>query len=72
MYAGFQRPFRGELVINDQDSLPFKMDPDPMTKTLIQLPRTQRIRSIEIRITGALNGVLGNAALGFSEIEVYR
>ncbi|MED6334884.1 MAG: hypothetical protein VYE81_05740 [Planctomycetota bacterium] len=72
MYAGFPRPFRGELVINDQDSLPFRMDPDPMTKTLIKLPRTQRIRSIEIRITGALNGVLGNAALGFSEIEVYR
>jgi hypothetical protein len=48
------------------------MDPHPMTKTIIDLGRSHRIRTLEIRITQSMFGRIGEGALGFSEIEVYR
>jgi hypothetical protein len=63
---------RGELIINGRETIRWEMDPDPMTKTLIDLGKSHRIRSLELRIKGTLNGNLGDGAFGFSEVEVYR
>jgi hypothetical protein len=71
-YVDSPRPFRGQLIINGRDTIPWEMDPDPMTKTLIDLGKSHRIRSLELRITDTLNAKLGNGAFGFSEVEVYR
>ena len=71
-YAGSPRPLRGQLIINGRDTIPWEMDPDPMTKTLIDLGKSHRIRSLELRITDTLNAKLGGGAFGFSEVEVYR
>jgi hypothetical protein len=48
------------------------MDPDPMTKTVIDLGKSHRIRTLEFRITDTLNARIGAGAFGFSEVEVYR
>jgi hypothetical protein len=71
-YRKSARPLRGELIINGRGSFPFEMDPDPMTKTVIDLGHAYRIRTLEVKITHTLGGVLGSAAFGFSEVEVYR
>jgi hypothetical protein len=71
-YAESQRPLRGELIINGRETVPWLMDPDPMMKTTIDLGKSYRIRSLELRITGTLNAKLGAGAFGFSEVEVYR
>ncbi|MDP6539956.1 MAG: hypothetical protein QF903_13460 [Planctomycetota bacterium] len=71
-YADAARPFRGQLVINGREEIGWEMDPDPMVKTNIDLGRTRRVRSLELRITEVLNGTLGRNAVGFSEVEVFR
>ena len=70
-YGKSPRPLRGELVVNGRVTFPWEMDPDPMTKTTIDLASSYRIRSLEISITETLYGELGNGAFGFSEVEVY-
>ncbi|MAF67103.1 MAG: hypothetical protein CMJ84_15775 [Planctomycetes bacterium] len=71
-YADAARPFRGELRLNGKEPIDWEMDPDPMRKTLIDLGRPTRVRSIELRITEELNGTLGGDAVGFSEVELFR
>ena len=71
-YTESQRPLRGELIINGRETVPWQMDPDPMMKTTIDLGKSHRIRSLELRITGTLYAKLGDGAFGFSEVEVYR
>jgi hypothetical protein len=71
-YVDSPRPLRGELIINGRQTIRWEMDPDPMTKTMIDLGKSHRIRSLELRITDTLNAKLGGGAFGFSEVEVYR
>jgi hypothetical protein len=72
MHVDAARPFSGQLLINGRETIDWEMDPDPMTKTTIDLGRTTRVRSLELRITEVLNGNLGSDAFGFSEIELFR
>jgi hypothetical protein len=71
-YAESPRPLRGQLIINGRDTISWEMDPDPMTKTVIDLGKSHRIRTLEFRITDTLNARIGAGAFGFSEVEVYR
>ena len=71
-YVDSPRPYRGQLIINGRTTVLWEMDPDPMTKTMIDLGKSHRIRSLELRITDTLNAKLGGGAFGFSEVEVYR
>ena len=71
-YAESARPLRGQLIINGRDTISWEMDPDPMTKTVIDLGKSHRIRTLEFRITDTLNARIGAGAFGFSEVEVYR
>ncbi len=72
MYLESQKPLRGKLIINGRDTFNWEMDPDPMTKTTIDLGRSHRMRSLELKITDTIHGGLGQGAYGFSEVEVYR
>jgi len=71
-YSESPRPLRGQLIINGRDTISWEMDPDPMTKTVIDLGKSHRIRTLEFRITDTLNARIGAGAFGFSEVEVYR
>ena len=72
VYEDSPRPLRGELIINGHETFSWEMDPHPMTKTVIDLGRSHRIRTLDIRINQAMFGRIGECALGFSEVEVYR
>ena len=63
---------RGELILNGRDSFSFQMDPDVMTKTEIDLGRSHRVRSIELKVLEVMDGAVGSSAVGFSEVEIYR
>lgn len=71
-YSHFQRPLRVEVYINGKLDRTIEMDPDAMSKTEIDLGRSRRIRLLELRITEAHYGRVGNAPLGFSEVEILR
>ena len=58
--------------MDGREAIDWEMDPETMTKTTIDLGRTTRVRSLELRITEVLNGNLGSDAFGFSEIELFR
>jgi len=72
IYRDHPRPLRCELILNGRDTFPFQMDPDTMTKTTIDLGRSHRMRTIELKIIDAMEGGIGSVAVGFSEVEVYR
>ncbi|MCH2105748.1 MAG: hypothetical protein MK291_03820, partial [Planctomycetes bacterium] len=72
LYSEHPRVLRGELILNSRESFAFQMDPDVMTKTEIDLGRSHRIRSIELKVIDVMDGGLGSSAVGFSEVEVYR
>jgi len=72
IYREHPRVLRGELILNGRDKFGFQMDPDVMTKTTIDLGRSHRIRSIELRVIDVMDGGVGSSAVGFSEVEVYR
>ncbi|MFK7741528.1 MAG: hypothetical protein AB8H80_14515 [Planctomycetota bacterium] len=62
------RPATGEIVIGDQ-ILPFRIDADPMRKTVVALPKKTRLSRFQVRIRDVQNGEIGNAIVGFSMIE---
>jgi hypothetical protein len=72
IYREHPRPLRCQLILNGRDTVQFQMDPDVMTKTAIDLGRSHRIRTLEIKIIDVMDGVVGSSVVGFSEIEVYR
>ena len=72
IYREHPRVLRGELILNGRDHFNFQMDPDVMTKTEIDLGRSHRIRTIELKVIDVMDGVVGGSAVGFSEVEVYR
>ena len=72
LYSEHARVLRGELILNGRDSFSFQMDPDVMTKTEIDLGRSHRVRSIELKVLEVMDGAVGSSAVGFSEVEVYR
>ena len=72
MYREHPRVLRGELILNGRDTISFQMDPDVMTKTMIDLGRSHRIRTLELKVIDVMDGLVGSSAVGFSEVEVYR
>lgn len=60
-----------EAVINGETKLKATLDADCRIKTELALPPRTPLRTIELRILSARDGKLGDAALGFSEIEAF-
>jgi len=72
VYRDHPKPLRGELIINGRETFSWQMDPDTMTKTTIDLGRSHRIRTLDLKIIDTMDGRFGSTSVGFSEVEVYR
>lgn len=59
-----------EVVLNGEVHLTATTEPDRHGKTKIELPPETRVSTLQIFVRSARNGELGQAALGFSEIEL--
>lgn len=65
------RPARVELWLgNEKAPRLLELDPDPRARTVLELDPPQKLARLRLRIVEALDGELGRAALGFSEIEL--
>jgi len=64
---------RIELWINkDKEPTVYEVETSPARKTVIQFEKTMKINFLKIVITDVDGGVLGNASVGFSQIELQR
>jgi hypothetical protein len=70
--TGYARPARVELRIN-RDSEPILLDIDPRTmhKTVYELEEPRTISRLEVRVVAVGGGELGEAPVGFAEIELH-
>ena len=68
----FGRPRRMELYVNGSDeAIPFAVDSDPMTKTVVGLGRAERVRSLELRVIDWPRTQDGQwTATGLAEVEL--
>jgi len=65
------RPARVELWLgNEKVPRLLELDPDPRGRTVLELDPPLKLARFKLRIVEALDGELGSAALGFSEIEL--
>ncbi len=71
-YRNAPRPLRVEVLLNGSPYKTIEMNPDAVSKTVIDLERTRAIRWLELRIKESHFAEVGQAALGFSEIEILR
>ncbi|PCJ53703.1 MAG: hypothetical protein COA70_08415 [Planctomycetota bacterium] len=64
---------RIELWINkDKQPTIYEVETSPARKTVIQFEKTMKINFLKIVVIDVAGGVLGNASVGFSEIELQR
>jgi hypothetical protein len=68
--GAYPRPARLELWV-DKAKEPILVDvhPDPRVKTVVEFPRTERVRRFRVRIVALYDGTLGAANVGFAAIE---
>ncbi len=59
-----------EVVLNGSTRLKLTLEPDVLLKSELDLPPRTAIRTLEIKVLSARDGTLGDAELGFSEIEL--
>jgi hypothetical protein len=55
----------------DKEPTVYAVHTSPSRKTVIEFPPRTRIKNLRIRITGIEGGELGNASVGFTEIELH-
>ncbi len=66
------RPIRVELRINrDKEPLVVEIDPDPQSKTVLELEKPRSINKLSVQVLAVTGGELGKAAVGFTEIELH-
>lgn len=63
------RALAGVVVLNGKRRIEFRVDRDPLAKTVVDLPGLP-IRDLEVRITAVVDGVIGAASVGWSEVEI--
>ena len=66
------RPVKVELQLNrDKEVLVVEIDPNPQRKTVFELEKPRTISRLRLRVVETTGGALGNAAVGFSEVELH-
>lgn len=60
-----------EVVLNGETKLRLVLGPDNRLKSTLALPPRTPVRTLELRILSLHDGKLGEAAAGFSEIELF-
>jgi len=68
--GAYPRPARLELWLEKaKEPILVDVDPDPRVKTVVEFPRTERVRRFRVRIVALHDGTLGAANVGFAAIE---
>ncbi len=60
------------LLDRDPEAIVVAMDPSPYRKTIVVLPEPRKVSRVRIRILEVVDGELGKAPIGFSEVELQR
>jgi len=62
-----------ELWLNkDKEPTIYQVETSPARKTVIEFPKTMKINFLKIVVTQIEGGILGNASVGFSQVELQR
>ena len=69
-HYGAPQPARVLVVINGDDEFELAMDPDPMRKSVLELPQRMRVRTVELRILESRGRIVGRDSVGFGEVEL--
>jgi hypothetical protein len=70
--ANEARAAKVELLVNGKDRFSADMNADVLAKTAVALGQTLLVKQLEIRIVATRDRKLGEAGVGFSEVELQR